>query len=47
MEDLRKVLYIFSGQFKASLINKRIWVGYIIGILVSLKATYLYLEYAG
>lgn len=46
MKDLRKIGYIFSGQFKASLANKRVWAGYIVGILVALKSAYFYLGYA-
>lgn len=47
MRGLKKIVYIFWGQFLASLSNKRVWVGYLIGIAMSLKSAYLYHGYAG
>lgn len=46
MKSFRKIAYIFTGQFSGSLTNWRIWVGYMLGILVALKSAYLYQGYA-
>lgn len=45
MSGLKKVLYIFKGQFQESLGNGRIWVGYIIGLSVTLLSVYRYIGY--
>lgn len=47
MTGLRKIWYIFIGQFMDSLTNVRVWVGYLICIAVALKGAYGYIGYAG
>ena len=47
MNELKKIYRVFYGQFLESLMNKRVWVGYIIGISVILKSAYLFCGYAG
>lgn len=46
MKGLRKVLYVFWGQFLESLTSKRVWIGYLISIVLSLKMAYQYCGYA-
>lgn len=45
MKGLKKIIYIFWGQFLASLGNARIWVGYIVGLSVTLLSAYRYIGY--
>lgn len=43
---MKKIFYVFWGQFLESLMNKRIWTGYLFGIVIALKMVWGYAGYA-
>lgn len=47
MRGLKKIIYIFTGQFLDSLVNVRVLIGYLIGITIALKGAYSYMGFAG
>ena len=44
--NFRQIILVLSGQLRASLMSKRVLIGYLIGVMAALKAAYLYGEYA-
>lgn len=43
---MKKIFYVFCGQFLESLTNKRIWTGYLFGIVIALRMAWAYAGYA-
>lgn len=46
MNGLNKIFRLLTGQLKASLVNVRVWLGYVVGIVVALKTAHNYCGYA-
>lgn len=43
----KKIWFVLKGQLNDAISNKRIWMGYLIGITTAIKTSYLYCGYAG
>ena len=43
---MKKIFYVFWGQFLESLTNKRIWAGYMFEIVIALRMAWAYVGYA-
>ena len=46
MKQLKKIIYIFQGQFVASFSSGRVWLGYLIGIVLTAIGAYNYMGFA-
>lgn len=46
-DNLRKIWFVLIRQLSDSVGSKRVWMGYLIGIVTAMKTSYLYSGYAG
>ena len=46
MKGIRKIFYIFRGQFLDSFSSGRVWLGYLVGIVLAAVSAYNYMGFA-